>query len=213
MSARIERLVQELTATIREEVAAMPENVLTLGEELLAARQRSRMSLQEVADRSGFTKSHVWEVEKGRSRNPTVGMISGLSKALGVPFLRLAQAALNSSEAPTLSPSEASAGNLPPDEPVPSGDAASAPPCKSEWRPIESAPRDGTDILVYFAPITGRITGAWKVSWENLYGERTPEDGSWCVDDNKHGPYPLRGYCAGDATHWQPLPASPLGEG
>lgn len=95
MSARVERLMLELAAVIREEAGAIPENVKTLGEEVLAARTHARLSLQEVADRSGFTKSHVWEVEKGRSRNPTVGMIAGLSKALGVPFLRLAQAALN----------------------------------------------------------------------------------------------------------------------
>lgn len=103
MSARTERLLRELTAAIREEVAVLPENILTLGEELAMARQHSRMSLQEVADASGFTKSHVWEVEKGRARNPTIGMVAGLSRALGVPFLRLAQAALNSSEELALS--------------------------------------------------------------------------------------------------------------
>jgi len=99
MSERTEHLLRELAAAIREEVGALPENVLTLGEELKLARSRSRMSLQEVADASGFTKSHVWEVEQGRARNPTVGMIAGLSRGLGVPFLRLAQAALNTSEA------------------------------------------------------------------------------------------------------------------
>lgn len=99
MSARTERLLFELAAAMREEIGALPENILTLGEEVKMARSFSRMSLQEVADASGFTKSHVWEVEKGRARNPTIGMVSGLSKALGVPFLRLAQAALNSSEA------------------------------------------------------------------------------------------------------------------
>lgn len=98
MSARVERLMLELAAAMREEIGALPDNILTLGEELKTARANARMSLQEVADRSGFTKSHVWEVEQGRSRNPTIGMVSGLSKALGVPFLRLAQAALNSSE-------------------------------------------------------------------------------------------------------------------
>ncbi len=110
MSARTERLLRELTAAIREEVAVLPENILTLGEELAMARQHSRMSLQEVADASGFTKSHVWEVEKGRARNPTIGMVAGLSRALGVPFLRLAQAALNSSEG--LAPSGAQRSEL-----------------------------------------------------------------------------------------------------
>jgi transcriptional regulator with XRE-family HTH domain len=96
MGARIEVLILELTAAIREEVGALPSNVLTLGEEVKLARTRSRMSLQDVADASGFTKSHVWEIEQGRALNPTVALIAGLSRGLGVPFLRLAQAALNS---------------------------------------------------------------------------------------------------------------------
>lgn len=120
MSARTERILRELTAAIREEVAVLPENILTLGEELAMARQHSRMSLQEVADASGFTKSHVWEVEKGRARNPTIGMVAGLSRALGVPFLRLAQAALNSSEELALSGGRRSElSRSAPDEPLP----------------------------------------------------------------------------------------------
>jgi transcriptional regulator with XRE-family HTH domain len=96
VTARTERALRELAASIREEVGSLPDNVLTLGEELKRARSDARMSLQEVADASGFTKSHVWEIEQGRSRNPTVAVIAGLSKGLGVPFLRLAQAAMNS---------------------------------------------------------------------------------------------------------------------
>lgn len=95
MSERTERLLRELAASIREDVGALPTGVATLQEEVKLARTAARMSLQEVADASGFTKSHVWEIEQGRSRNPTVALIHGLSKALGVPFFRLAQAALN----------------------------------------------------------------------------------------------------------------------
>lgn len=98
MSARVETLLIELAAAIREDIGSLPTGVLSLGEEVKVARSAARLSLQDVADRSGFTKSHVWEIEKARARNPTVGMIAGLSKALGVPFLRLAQAALNSLE-------------------------------------------------------------------------------------------------------------------
>lgn len=47
-------------------------------------REARRMSLQEVADASGFTKSHVWELESGRSRNPTVRAVWSLASALGV---------------------------------------------------------------------------------------------------------------------------------
>lgn len=96
MSARVERLMLELAAAIREEMAQIPEAVGSLGEEIARARRATRLSLAEVAERSGFNKSHVWELEQGRSRNPTVGMIAGLSRALDVPFQRLSQAALNS---------------------------------------------------------------------------------------------------------------------
>ena len=68
---------------------------------------------------------------------------------------------------------------------------------EGEWRPIESAPRDGTDILAYFQPIKGRLSGVFQVAWIN---------GIWTTDDHKHGPYPMRRYCDGDDTHWAPLP-------
>lgn len=48
------------------------------------ARKARNMSLEDVAISSGFTKSHVWELERGKSRNPTVRAVWGLSKALGV---------------------------------------------------------------------------------------------------------------------------------
>lgn len=109
MSQRTENLLRELAASIREDAAELPANVLTLGEELQMARANAKMTLQEVSNVSGFTKSHVWEVEKGRARNPTIGMVSGLSKALGVPFLRLAQAALNTAETPSPAETDLSA--------------------------------------------------------------------------------------------------------
>jgi transcriptional regulator with XRE-family HTH domain len=101
MSERVEALLRELASAIREEVAAIPENVGNLGEEVARARKSARLSLQEVGDASGFTKSHVWEVEQGRSRNPTVSLLAGLSRALGVPFHRLAEAALNTQRGAT----------------------------------------------------------------------------------------------------------------
>jgi hypothetical protein len=75
------------------------------------------------------------------------------------------------------------------------------------WQPIETAPRDGTRILVSFGDM-----GVWQVSWtEPAYDDWM----IWCVDDNKHGPYALRGYAATGPrapTHWQPLPAPPTSE-
>lgn len=48
------------------------------------ARKARGMSLEDVAQASGLTKSHVWELEKGRSRNPTIRAVWGISSALAV---------------------------------------------------------------------------------------------------------------------------------
>lgn len=61
-------------------------------------RKALDLSLQEVADRAGITKSHMWELEQGRAVNPTVWTVYGLSQALGIPFARMAAGALNDTE-------------------------------------------------------------------------------------------------------------------
>ena len=72
------------------------------------------------------------------------------------------------------------------------------------WQPIETAPKDGTRILVSFGTM-----GIYAVAWEeSAYDEFK----LWCVDDNKHGPYYLRGYSdegPRSPTHWMPLPDPP----
>ena len=70
-----------------------------------------------------------------------------------------------------------------------------------QWRPIETAPKDGTEILAYFGPRTGVKSVVWE---ESVSGNET-----WCVDDDKHGPYSLRGYNDPYPSVWKPLPAPP----
>ena len=65
---------------------------------IVAERAHLGMSLQEVADRAGITKSHMWELEQGRSVNPTIATVNGLAKALGIPFVELAAGALNDTQ-------------------------------------------------------------------------------------------------------------------
>lgn len=67
-----------------------------------------------------------------------------------------------------------------------------------EWQPIETAPKDGTCILIcrpYFLPPMYKIN---TCQWE---------EGVWlsngCVDDYLTFP---------DATHWMPLPEPPTEE-
>jgi hypothetical protein len=76
---------------------------------------------------------------------------------------------------------------------------------------MDEAPRDGRTILIYYGEL-----GIWAVFWDSVY-ERvvTPENGSWCVHDNKHGPYALRGYQnegPRSPTAWRHLPLPPRGK-
>ena len=59
------------------------------------------------------------------------------------------------------------------------------------WQPIETAPHDGSRILVYAD--YEMFVVRWIDDW-------------WHVNDNKHGPYSLRGP---EPTHWMPLPEPP----
>ncbi len=74
-----------------------------------------------------------------------------------------------------------------------------------KWRPIEEAPKDGTEMIVWFR----NGIGAKSVLWTDRDGDPASDYAHWHVDDNKHGPYPMRGYRADDATHFQPLPEPP----
>lgn len=64
-------------------------------------REQRDLSLQTVADRAGLSKSHVWELEQGRSRNPTVDTAVRLARAFGVSLDYMTGL---SSDAPTLHP-------------------------------------------------------------------------------------------------------------
>ena len=87
----------------------------------------------------------------------------------------------------------------------------------SSWLPIETAPRDGTAILIY---VHGIVTEAWydplKVSSDHE-GSDTSSGGVWvCADDQwqvevvemkgEHGVE----YDDGPATHWQPRMSDPV---
>lgn len=62
----------------------------------------------------------------------------------------------------------------------------------SEWQPIETAPQDGTEVLLHCAE--GDINVAY---W----------DGTWWADTIEGGDVTRRG--SGEPTHWMPLPEPP----
>lgn len=71
-----------------------------------------------------------------------------------------------------------------------------------EWQPIETAPKDGSDVLLYF-PLEG-LKGWSRVvicHWRTIGDER----GHWVWQDRA-----VRGYSdAYKPTHWMPLPEPP----
>ncbi|GJD55207.1 helix-turn-helix domain-containing protein [Methylobacterium dankookense] len=56
----------------------------TIATRMRKLRQDRGLSLQALADRAGIAKSHAWEIEQGRSRNPTIATAVGIARALGV---------------------------------------------------------------------------------------------------------------------------------
>lgn len=65
---------------------------------------------------------------------------------------------------------------------------------RDQWQPIETAPKDGTDILV---ADSGR-QGVEMVSWKG-----GAKKGGWHTEDGRAS------YTTDFFTHWQPLPAPP----
>lgn len=57
---------------------------MDIGERLFSLRQKTEESLQDVADKVGASKAHVWELEKGRSKNPSFDLVRKLAKHFGV---------------------------------------------------------------------------------------------------------------------------------
>lgn len=63
---------------------AAPFDIAAFQTRLVETRKARKMSLQAVADASGFSKGYVWELENGNVNNPTVRAVWALSAALSI---------------------------------------------------------------------------------------------------------------------------------
>jgi transcriptional regulator with XRE-family HTH domain len=57
---------------------------MSLGARLKELRIRQDQSLQDVADAVNASKAHIWEIERGASKNPTMELLNGLADHFGV---------------------------------------------------------------------------------------------------------------------------------
>lgn len=62
---------------------------MLLGEQLKALRTAKRMSLQDVADAAGISRSHVWNLETGAKTNPSVELLVKLAELFRVGIAEL----------------------------------------------------------------------------------------------------------------------------
>ncbi len=63
-------------------------DVAQFGERLRSAREESRMTLDQVASKTGLSKAHLSRLESGE-RQPSVAALVELSRALGIAISRL----------------------------------------------------------------------------------------------------------------------------
>lgn len=68
------------------------------------------------------------------------------------------------------------------------------------WLPIETAPKDETEILLY-----GRLHGDEHMR-SGFWGSE-PDDGNWYDHEAASHSLPALGFAP---THWMPLPEAPL---
>lgn len=57
---------------------------MSLGARLKDLRIRKNQSLQDVADAVDASKAHIWEIERGGSKNPSMDLLNRLAKHFGV---------------------------------------------------------------------------------------------------------------------------------
>lgn len=62
---------------------------MSLGNALKELREAQGQSLQAVADAVGASKAHIWELEAGKSKNPSIELVKKLAAHFEVSVARL----------------------------------------------------------------------------------------------------------------------------
>jgi transcriptional regulator with XRE-family HTH domain len=62
---------------------------MALAAKLKQLRTAKRKSLQGVADEVGASKAHIWDLETGRAKNPSIELLTKLSRCFDVSVAEL----------------------------------------------------------------------------------------------------------------------------
>ncbi len=57
---------------------------MSLGQKIKIERARKGFSLQDVADAVGASKAHIWDLERGASKNPSMDLLVSLAKTFKI---------------------------------------------------------------------------------------------------------------------------------
>jgi transcriptional regulator with XRE-family HTH domain len=57
---------------------------MSLGHTLKTLRTRNNLSLQQLADAVGASKAHIWDLETGRAKNPSIELLTSLARCFNV---------------------------------------------------------------------------------------------------------------------------------
>lgn len=62
---------------------------MALADRIKAFRMKKKLSLQELADSAGVSKAHIWDLETGRSKNPSMDLLIKLANKLEIAVVDL----------------------------------------------------------------------------------------------------------------------------
>ena len=62
---------------------------MSIGLTVAELRRARRESLQQVADAVGISKAHIWDLEKGRTANPSITLVRALADHFDTTVARL----------------------------------------------------------------------------------------------------------------------------
>lgn len=71
-----------------------------------------------------------------------------------------------------------------------------------DWQPIETAPKDGTAVLLIVVGYEPAVGSFKDRGWNYMDIEDFPDKDDWLRWLKNHGPW--------EPTHWMPLPAPPV---